>query len=60
MKVGAILPAADSDGGGRTPTWDEVRAFTLAAEERGLDSVWMYDHLFYCSAPDETEGQHEA
>ena len=36
MKVGAILPAADSDGGGRTPTWDEVRdeAFGYPADRR--------------------------
>ena len=59
MKVGAILPAAD-DGGRPTPSWRVVRSFAQAAEERGLDSVWMFDHFFYRPATGPIEGQHEA
>jgi probable F420-dependent oxidoreductase len=59
MKVGAILPAAD-DGGRPTPPWPAIRSFALAAEEQGLDSVWMFDHFYYRPAGGPLEGQHEA
>src|SRR5262245_17547122 len=42
------------------PGWPHVRAFALGAEERGLDSVWMYDHFYYRNDAGELEGQHEA
>ena len=59
MKVGAILPAAD-DGGRPTPPWPAIRSFARAAEARGLDSVWMFDHFFYRPDTGPIEGQHEA
>jgi probable F420-dependent oxidoreductase len=34
-----------SDGQGQMPSWAEVRAFAAHAEEIGLDSVWICDHL---------------
>jgi probable F420-dependent oxidoreductase len=36
-----------------------VRAFALAAEERGLDSVWMWDHFFNRTDDGTVEGMHE-
>src|SRR5262245_39847604 len=42
------------------PGWPYVRAFALGAEQRGLDSVWMYDHFYYRTDEGELEGQHEA
>jgi probable F420-dependent oxidoreductase len=59
MKVGAILPAAD-DAGMPTPPWPAIRSFALAAESHGLDSLWMFDHLFYRPSDGPIEGQHEA
>jgi probable F420-dependent oxidoreductase len=60
VKIGVVLPAAEGDGQDGMPGWATVRSFALAAEARGLDSVWMYDHFFYRPEPGKTEGQHEA
>jgi alkanesulfonate monooxygenase SsuD/methylene tetrahydromethanopterin reductase-like flavin-dependent oxidoreductase (luciferase family) len=60
VKIGVVLPAAQGDGQEGMPGWSEVRAFALGAEERGLDSVWMYDHFYYRTDSGELEGQHEA
>ena len=60
MKIGAILRAAEVDGDDGTPPWDDVRAFALAAEDRGLDSVWMWDHFFHRAPDGSIEGMHEA
>ena len=60
MKIGVVLPAAEGEGQEGMPGWPEVRAFALGAEERGLASVWMYDHFYYRTDSGELEGQHEA
>jgi alkanesulfonate monooxygenase SsuD/methylene tetrahydromethanopterin reductase-like flavin-dependent oxidoreductase (luciferase family) len=60
VKIGVVLPAAQGEGQEWMPGWSEVRAFALGAEERGLDSVWMYDHFYYRTDSGELEGQHEA
>jgi probable F420-dependent oxidoreductase len=60
MKVGVVIPASEGDGEGKTPGWPTIRAFALAAEERGLDSVWMFDHFFHKHPNAVIEGQHEA
>jgi len=59
VKIGVILRAAEVDGDGRTPPWSEVRAFALAAEDRGFDSVWMWDHFFHRTEDGSVEGMHE-
>ena len=28
-------------------TWSDIRAGAIAAEQAGLDGVWLYDHLLY-------------
>jgi probable F420-dependent oxidoreductase len=60
VKIGVVLPAAEGDGHGETPGWPIIRSFARAAEDRGLDSVWMYDHFYYRNDSGELEGQHEA
>ena len=60
MKIGVILPAAEADGPGETPAWAVTRSFALAAEERALDSVWMFDHFFHRPPSGRVEGMHEA
>lgn len=60
MKIGVVLPAAQGEGVDGMPGWSHVRAFALGAEQRGLDSVWMYDHFYYRNDSGELEGQHEA
>ncbi|GAA0572815.1 LLM class F420-dependent oxidoreductase [Kribbella sandramycini] len=56
-----MLPVGGSDGPtGGMPRWDDVRAMARAAEDSGLDSVWLADHFFY-RAPDGTvAGMHES
>lgn len=60
MKIGVVLPAAEVDGPGETPSWQVIRSFALAAEACGLDSIWMFDHFFNRSGPGAVEGMHEA
>ncbi|HSD48707.1 MAG TPA: LLM class flavin-dependent oxidoreductase [Actinomycetota bacterium] len=60
MKIGVILPAAASDAEGGHPSWAAVRSFAQAAEAQGLDSVWMFDHLFHAPADGPIDGQLEA
>jgi alkanesulfonate monooxygenase SsuD/methylene tetrahydromethanopterin reductase-like flavin-dependent oxidoreductase (luciferase family) len=61
MKIGVMLPVGDTDGTeGRTPGWPEIRAFAEAAENAGLDSVWLADHLLYRAPDGSTYGMHEA
>jgi probable F420-dependent oxidoreductase len=60
VKIGVVLPAAEGDSHGETPGWPIIRSFARAAEDRGLDSVWMYDHFYYRNDSGELEGQHEA
>jgi alkanesulfonate monooxygenase SsuD/methylene tetrahydromethanopterin reductase-like flavin-dependent oxidoreductase (luciferase family) len=58
MKVGVVLPIAQEDGMQAPPTYPEIRAVATAAEEGGLDSVWVYDHLLF-RGDGETTGIHE-
>ncbi len=42
MKIGVQLPEVE-----RFVPWSEYRAMAVAAEEGGLDSIWIGDHLLY-------------
>lgn len=59
MKVGFIIPLGESDTLGRPPSFQEIRALALQAEDAGFDSVWVYDHLLYRFPERETVGVHE-
>ena len=60
MKVGVVLLAAEVDWEGSMPFWDDVRTFAVAAEDAGLDSVWMFDHFFNRADDGTVEGMYEA
>jgi alkanesulfonate monooxygenase SsuD/methylene tetrahydromethanopterin reductase-like flavin-dependent oxidoreductase (luciferase family) len=47
VKIGVTLPMAQDDDPAPMPSYAEIRAFALAAEDAGLDSVWGYDHLLF-------------
>lgn len=47
MKVGVELEIAEGALQGRTPTFRELQEMTRAAEQVGLDSIWLSDHLLY-------------
>ena len=42
LKVGVQLPEVEY-----VATWEQQRAMALGAEEIGLDSIWVGDHLLY-------------
>ena len=52
MKVGLIVPMGDELEPGVPQRWSEIKALAVAAEDAGLDSVWVYDHLL--SDPDDS------
>lgn len=56
MKIGLILLLGEDEEIGTPPPYASIRANTLAAEETGLDSVWVYDHLFYHFPEKEPQG----
>lgn len=56
MKIGLIVPLGESPDLGRPPSFQEIRALALQAEEAGLDSIWVYDHLLYRFEEDTTFG----
>jgi alkanesulfonate monooxygenase SsuD/methylene tetrahydromethanopterin reductase-like flavin-dependent oxidoreductase (luciferase family) len=58
MKVGVVLPIAQEDGTSAPPSYPEIRAIATGAEDGGLDSVWVFDHLLF-RFDGETTGIHE-
>src|SRR3990170_3577338 len=61
MKIGLMLPIGEEKALGRPPSFEHLKAMTLAAESGGLDSVWCADHvLFRPDDSDHTRGIHEA
>ena len=61
MKIGVMLPVGGTDGPrGQSPSWADVRDTAVAADQSGLDSVWLADHFFYRAPDGTTHGMHEA
>jgi probable F420-dependent oxidoreductase len=61
MQIGIMLPIGDTDGpSGGVATFADVVAVARAAEDTGLDSAWLADHLFYRGAEAKVWGLHEA
>ena len=54
MKIGVQLPEVE-----RLVHWPEYRAMALAAEQGGLDSLWIGDHLLYDLPDGSTRGPWE-
>jgi len=47
MKIGMVLNTVEGSLEGRTPTFRDLRAMAQVAEQAGLDSLWLEDHLLY-------------
>lgn len=61
MKVGVTVPLAYGDlHDGRAPTFRETAEFSRHAEQVGLDSIWVFDHLLFRFPPEPDEGLNEA
>ena len=54
-----MLPMGEDEASHRVPPWSTLRDMALTAEERGLDSVYLADHLLFRERS-RTEGIHEA
>jgi alkanesulfonate monooxygenase SsuD/methylene tetrahydromethanopterin reductase-like flavin-dependent oxidoreductase (luciferase family) len=54
MKVGLILPMGSHAN--QPGAWPDVRAYALAAESAGLDSLWAFDHAIFRFAGQEERG----
>jgi alkanesulfonate monooxygenase SsuD/methylene tetrahydromethanopterin reductase-like flavin-dependent oxidoreductase (luciferase family) len=61
MRIGVTLPLAEDDTeDGRSPTFAETLGYAQHAEELGLDSIWVFDHLLFRSEGEPDEGIREA
>src|SRR3954453_18110326 len=47
VKVGAFLPIVEPQMAGETPRWSDLKAMARTAEDVGLDSIWIPDHLHF-------------
>ena len=47
MKIGLVLPPGAIGNPGHVLSYRELRDFALQAEDEGLDSVWIYDHVVF-------------
>ena len=60
MRIGTIVPMAEGDAHEGTPEWDEIRRFAQHAETVGVDSLWVFDHMYSNVPGTEPRGLHEA
>lgn len=59
MKIGVVINIAEDFISGLTPAYTELRELAQTAEARGLDSIWLFDHLLFRwdeADPDQTSG----
>ena len=55
-----VIPIVDEGMGGGAPDWPEVLALATRAEQAGLDSLWVIDHLVLGNDLRPEYGLHEA
>jgi probable F420-dependent oxidoreductase len=60
MKVGVVIPNGPDAPGGAVFGWEHLRDFARTAEDAGLDSIWVYDHLLFRFPDRAAQGIHEA
>jgi alkanesulfonate monooxygenase SsuD/methylene tetrahydromethanopterin reductase-like flavin-dependent oxidoreductase (luciferase family) len=60
MRIGTVVPMADGDAHEGTPEWGEILAFARRAEAVGVDSLWVFDHMYSNVPGTEPRGVHEA
>ena len=60
MRIGTLVPMGDGDSHQGSPDWEEIRRFAQHAEKVGVDSLWVYDHMYSNMPGTEPRGLHEA
>src|SRR6516165_12087331 len=56
MKIGVVLDTAEGALNGKAATFRELQEMARAAEQAGLDSLWLCDHLIHRSPGQEEVG----
>lgn len=59
LEVGILVPQGEYRWNGRLPRWSDLAAMARLAEDIGLDSLWVVDHLLYRTPDGEPEGMWE-
>lgn len=59
LQIGILLPQGEYRLNGRLPRWSDLEAMARLAEDIGLDSLWVVDHLLYRTPDGEPEGMWE-
>ena len=60
MKIGVVLDISEGSLEGRTPTFRDLQTMAQVAEQVGLDSIWLADHLLYRFPGQDESGPWEA
>ena len=60
MRIGTVVPMAEGDAHEGTPEWSEILGFAQRAEAVGVDSLWVFDHMYSNVPGTEPRGVHEA
>jgi alkanesulfonate monooxygenase SsuD/methylene tetrahydromethanopterin reductase-like flavin-dependent oxidoreductase (luciferase family) len=59
VKVGIVLPTANH-AAQPDPTWNRIKSVAMRADDAGMDSVWLPDHLVFRTSGKPDRGLHEA
>ena len=59
LKVGLILPETERQMNGGSARWSDLRQMATLAEEIGVDSLWITDHLIHRVPGEEPRGMWE-
>jgi alkanesulfonate monooxygenase SsuD/methylene tetrahydromethanopterin reductase-like flavin-dependent oxidoreductase (luciferase family) len=60
VKIGIIIPLGEDQETNNCPPYSDIRNWGRTADEVGLDSIWIYDHLLYRFPDQPTRGVWEA
>jgi alkanesulfonate monooxygenase SsuD/methylene tetrahydromethanopterin reductase-like flavin-dependent oxidoreductase (luciferase family) len=60
VKIGIIIPLGENQDTNNCPPYSDIRSWARKADESGLDSIWIYDHLLYRFPDQPTRGVWEA
>jgi alkanesulfonate monooxygenase SsuD/methylene tetrahydromethanopterin reductase-like flavin-dependent oxidoreductase (luciferase family) len=60
LKVGILLPEGEGRMSGATATWGDLVSLARLADDVGIDSLWIPDHLLYRTEGETSRGTAES
>lgn len=60
LKIGMLLPEGEGRMSGATASWGDLAALARLAEDVGIDSLWVPDHLLYRREGEQSRGTAES